>query len=699
MGEISFQYPTWYIVFAVLAGLIYALVLYFKDKSFADSSPVLRWVLGALRFLTVTTIGLLLMTPLLKSILTETKKPIIILAQDESASVKSSMDESGLQKYKEEITAVRDALKEDYDLRTYDFGSEVREGMELKFDDKSSNLSQMMTHIVDLYDGQNLSAVILATDGIYNEGSNPLYATSNLNAPVFVVALGDTIPKKDLILKRVFYNKIAYLGDKFTVQVDISAINCHSESTFLNVFEVDAGKTRKLQQIPLTIDKNEFFTTREVVLNAGVSGVRQFRFSLSPVKEEVTKANNAKDIFVDVLDARQKILLFANSPHPDIAALKRVLTTNKNYQVTVKYAADFQGSVADYDFIIFHQLPSKKYGITGALNDIKQRKISHLFVLGNQTDLNQFNTDQAVLNIQSTGSGFNDVTTILSTDFNLFTLSDDVKRQIPDFPPLSVPFGEFTEAPGSTVLLHQKIGKVATKYPLLIFKEDGDIKTGVLAGEGIWRWRLYDYLQNQNHNISNELIAKSLQYLTVKEDKRKFRVSLDKNIFKENERVFFQGELYNENFELINDPDVTIKVTDDSGKEFDFTFTKTADAYVLDAGILHTGNYTYKATVVRNGVEMTAAGKFSVQPVQLELYEQTANHGLLRLMSEKFGGKFFLPENTGNIAATVKADDRIKPTVYQTTRTRPLINLKWLFALLAGLLAVEWFLRRYFGGY
>jgi hypothetical protein len=37
--------------------------------------------------------------------------------------------------------------------------------------------------------------------------------------------------------------------------------------------------------------------------------------------------------------------------------------------------------------------------------------------------------------------------------------------------------------------------------------------------------------------------------------------------------------------------------------------------------------------------------------------------------------------------------------IYQTNRTNPLINLKWIFALLAGLLTLEWFLRRYFGAY
>ena len=51
------------------------------------------------------------------------------------------------------------------------------------------------------------------------------------------------------------------------------------------------------------------------------------------------------------------------------------------------------------------------------------------------------------------------------------------------------------------------------------------------------------------------------------------------------------------------------------------------------------------------------------------------------------------------VAEKIKANETVKPVIYQTTPTNPLINLKWIFALLALLLAVEWFLRRYFGAY
>ena len=252
-------------------------------------------------------------------------------------------------------------LKKDYEVMEYAFGSEVREGVDFEFKDKISNISDLLNTVYDLHSNQNLGAMILATDGIYNEGSNPVYAGTKLSVPIYTVALGDTTPRRDLILKRVFHNRIAYLGDKFTIQIDIAAQNCAGSSTNLNIYKVNDSGTNKLQQEAIQIDRNDFFTTREIILDADQSGVQRYRISLGKVDGEVSAANNTKDIFVDVLDARQKILIMANSPHPDVTALKQTISNNKNYEVTIDYITSPKANVASFDFVILHQLPSRRY--------------------------------------------------------------------------------------------------------------------------------------------------------------------------------------------------------------------------------------------------------------------------------------------------------------------------------------------------
>ncbi|MDX1941520.1 MAG: hypothetical protein SFU99_13260 [Saprospiraceae bacterium] len=699
MANLTFQYPAWYLILCVLLGAAYALILYYRDKTFHEQSQRLNWLLGALRFITVTLLSMLLLSPLLKSLITESKKPVIILAQDQSESVAAEMNEQERTAYQKSFEDLAKELARDYEVQQYAFGGEVREGVDFTFQDKVTNVSKLLTNVYDLYSNQNLGAIILATDGIYNEGSNPLYLNTKLTAPVYTVALGDTTVKKDVVLKRVFHNKIAYLGDKFTVQLDIAAQNCTGANTSLSVYKLEGNNARKLQQTPVNIDRSDFFITREVILDADQSGVQRFRIVVEPIAGEATNANNSKEIFIDVLDARQKILIVANSPHPDVTALRQSINANKNYQVDLAYANDLKVNIADYDFVILHQLPSRNFDASGIINTLQKERIPRLFIAGMQTNFVRLNQLQSLITIQSDGRNSNDVQGRPVGTFNNFTLSEELIQNLPNFPPLTAPFGEFEPAPDASVLLTQRIGKLDTRYPLFVLGEENGVKVGVLCAEGIWKWRLFDFLQHQNHQIFDEILGKSVQFLSLKEDKRKFRVTPTKNIFNENEPVLFDAELYNDNYELINEPDARIVITNSSGKDFDFTFNKNGRSYSLNAGIFPTGNYTFRATVTNAGQNLTATGQFSVQPVQLELFETTANHNLLRLLSEQYGGAMVYPDNIAQITDLIKEKGTVKPVIFETSKTRAVINLKWIFFLLLLLLTGEWFLRRYFGAY
>jgi len=175
-------------------------------------------------------------------------------------------------------------------------------------------------------------------------------------------------------------------------------------------------------------------------------------------------------------------------------------------------------------------------------------------------------------------------------------------------------------------------------------------------------------------------------------------VSLSKNIFDENEPVVLDAELYNESYELVNEPDVSLTITNDEGRDFNYTFNKTTNAYTLAAGVFPVGSYRFRAQVTFNGKNLVYNGQFSVQPIQLEVYETTADHAMLRRLSEAYGGAFYLPGQLSEIGQDL-LDKDIKPVVYSSTRTRSVIHLKWIFFLLLGMLSLEWFLRRYYGGY
>ena len=693
---LNFQYPTWYFLFCALLGAIFAATLYFRNTTFREQSPQLNKILGVLRFLSGTLIAALLLSPLLKSTVTDIRKSVVVLAQDVSESIGVAVKDTP--QYKSNFEQLATRLQEKYDVKTYSFGEKVREGVDFSFKDKLTNASDLMKNVYDLYANQNLGAVVIATDGIYNEGSNPLYAAAKLNAPVYTIALGDTTPKKDLVVKRVFHNNIAYLGDKFTIQIDVAATNCAGGASSLTVAKLDAsGNASVVSNMPISINKNDFFTTKEVTLDATQAGIMRFRVSLTTLSGEVSTVNNTKEIFIEVLDARTKILLLGNAPHPDIAALSEAVSVNKNYTLTVAYADDLKINPADFDFVVLHNLPSVSQPLDAILNNLNAKKIPRLFIVGAQSDGRKLTSQQSMMSINADGKNVNDVQAALNSSFNLFTLEDNY-RQIPNFNPIVAPFGDFREIGGGQVLFYQKIGKVDTKYPLIMLGESNGIRTGIITAEGLWKWRLFDFAQHQNHDIFDGLMAKICTYLSVKEDKRKFRAATDKNMYRENEPVQFSSEIYNNSYELINEADVRVILTNGEGKQFPYTMNKSGRAYALNAGILPVGNYTYKATTSIGGQQLEASGAFSVQPIQLELYETTADHALLRALSNQLGGSMVRPQDMASLADSILAKN-LKPVMYTTQKTETAMNLKWIFGILISLLAAEWFLRRYFGGY
>lgn len=696
--NLHFQYPTWMLLLCILLGIVYAIVLYYKERKFNEAPKWTLPLLSVLRAISVGSIAALLLSPFIKSIEEDVQNPIIIVAQDQSASIAAEMSETELTTYKSDTKGLTSKISENYETKIISFGDKIQDGAVDSFDNKVTNLSSVFDYINDNYADQNLGAVILMSDGIYNEGSNPIYSKLNMTAPIYTVALGDTTRRKDVLVKNVLYNKIAYLGDKFSIQVDIQAINANTENTRLKVQQMGAaGKIIYDQSI--AINSNDFFVTKDIVLEANQTGNVKYRISVQNINNEISTANNYKDIYVEVLDSKQKILLLANAPHPDLGAYKNLIQGNKNYEVEIKYADKPEYNLSEYNVVILHNLPSTKNPIIGELDKMRKQKISSLFVIGAQTDLNALNQAQSIVKVTGNSSSLEDIQGDIDQSFTLFTISADLQRKLSQFPPLKGPFGKFAIGATAQAMANQRISKVDTDYPLVAFSSAEGMRRGILVGEGIWKWRMYDYLQHDTYDLTTEFVNKSIQYLSLKDDKRKFRSASTKNVYKENENIILDAQLYNDNYELINDPEVSVVIKDAANKEYKYNFSRTQNYYSLDAGRFPEGNYSYVSRTNIGGQSYEDKGRFSVQSIQLENFDLTARHHILRSLSDKYGGDLFYANQIDELGDAILASDKLKPVIYQSSKTQSILHLRWLFFLLAGLLIVEWFVRRYMGSY
>lgn len=692
-------YSVWFLPLCVLAGVLYAGVLYFRERRIRDAVPApwLRWLMAVLRAVVVSVLAAFLLSPYLKSRFHETQKPIVVIAQDNSSSILQDLPDTAA--YNSSLRDLRKTLEKTYDVRDYTFGDKLQEGLVLNYNERSTGISDALNGINNLYKHLNVGAVILASDGIYNTGSNPAYVKDETGAPIYSIALGDTIPKKDIRIARVLCNKIVYLGDRFTIGSDIEADFCKGETTPIALSEIVKGDTHSIATQKLSIDADTWSQSLTWTVTPDAPGIRHYRLRIPPLDNEVTTDNNVEDIYVEVLDARQKILLLANAPHPDIAAIRRAIESNRNYQVDVRMASGFRGSAAGYDLVILHDLPSLENPVSNVISTAREKNTPLFFILGDETSRNALNNVQTLVDLSGGGKASNEITAATDPDFNLFTLDQKSLATFPKLPALLSPYGTYTTSPASQVLLYQKIGQVTTKYPLLLYSLPGAQKTAVLCAENIWKWCLYDYVLNKNQDATNELIGKTIQYLAAKTDKKQFRAYTAKNIFNENEPVLLSAELYNDSYELVNAPDVSVTITDEAGKDYNFQFSRQGNAYDLNAGFFPSGSYRFTAQVSYNGKKLSDNGAFSIAPVHLEALHTTADHKLLNRIAVQSGGTMIYPQQIDQLPALIAQNAAAKPVLREVTRTESLIDLKWIFFTLLTLLAAEWFIRKFMGGY
>ena len=486
IGEISLQYPTWYLILCVLLGLGFTGFLYYKDEKFKEQNSWLIYLLAILRFVLVTGIAILLLSPLIKTTKEETKKPIVLMAKDLSQSISAELSEENQTAFNTSYAQMESRLSESYEVVSVGFGANVTSTVSDSFPEQSTNLSSLINYVSDNYGDQNLGAVVLASDGIYNEGRDPRYINSGIKAPIHTIALGDTTRRRDLLVKNVYHNKIAYLGDKFTIQADMQAFNANNQSSSLRLQRMNGGSNPVLYSEQLTINEDDFFQTKDFVVDADQVGILRFRLGLSPISDEISTSNNYKNIYVEVLDSRQKILLLANAPHPDLTALKAIISSNKNYEVEIAYAKDGISDLNEFSLVFLHNLPSLTNKIDPIIRQLDQYKVPRIFVVGSQIEASAFNRLQDVIAFKGGGSSLEDVQATINKGFNAYILNEDKLNKLAIYPPLIAPFGEYALAGPSSSVFTQRIKKIDTNYPLLSFQDKGGFKTGVLPKSQVW---------------------------------------------------------------------------------------------------------------------------------------------------------------------------------------------------------------------
>ncbi len=674
---LQFEQSEWWILLLVAASLALTWLLYSISKK--PWTKIQNRILSSIRFVGIFLLLLLLLEPLINQVISRSEAPIVSIAVDNSESVVARGMDSTV--FRQQLDDLVDELEgEGVEVLMRSFGDPGA----LQFDYPTTNLSELMTGIESEMEGRNWVGSILMSDGIFNSGSSPIYRP--FMVPQFTVGLGDTIPPKDINISRVLYNKVTFKGNETPIRVEISQQGFGNREVTLNLME--SGQVIRQRQLILDQEIKE----EEFTITSDEEGLRRLSVQIDLQNDEFVTENNSQDIFMEVIDGQVKILVVAQAPHPDVKAIRSVLSSTDNYKVDHYIPSLSTSAPTDiYDVVIYHG------AFAGRTNYNPKGDPGIWYILNDKSSLNAMNNSLSFFSIQKRGLQPDNITPTFNQSFTKFKIPDN-QSVFEALPPIEVPFGDYSVSGPTEVLLYQRVGSISTSKPLLTFFDDGSQKKAILAGQNIWKWKLQESAINGNSEQFHDLITKTIQFLSVKNDKKQFRFRSRGNTFSNLESIVFDSEVYNDIYERTYGNRISLRVTHENGESTDFEFVDSELNSSFRVPTLSSGLYTYSASTVVGDKTYRDSGRFLVEEINKEYLNLTADHNTLKTLASVSDGEYVHYSEMNDLKGIL--DERsFKSLIRSSENFLPLIDSRWVLLMLLLLFSSEWFLRKYWGGY
>lgn len=689
------EHSLWWVLPFILVSFLLVFWLYFYKKPYhKDISLPKIILLSILKGTSFFCLLFLLLGPKLKYSSKRIEKPILVFAQDNSQSISVGKDSlKYLNEYPSVVENFIKSVSSEFTIHQLSFGNRVEELTSFTFLDTNTDFSQLIEYLKSTYGYSSNVQVLVASDGIYNKGSNPNYLLDDVNFPIHTLQLGDTARIEDLAIYSIRSNKLGFVKSKLPVRIEIKAQNFKNELVKLRIS--NGSKTLVTDQFK--ISSNSFFVEKDYFVSPDKSGLQRFKVDLVLNKNEQVKENNHHEFVVDVLDNKQNIAVCFDQYHPDVAALKSAIDDNLNYTCETINLSKKKLDLEKYNLIILYQIPSKLNAYASLIEKMKKKEIPLLMVLGGTSNLNAINSNELGVKINNVEDLFSESSFKMAENFNLFTFKDEEQNILEDLPPLLSPIVNYDFNSEYQVFGEQVIKTIETKIPQIAFSNIGNQKIGWVFGEGLWRWKLYSYRMNNSSESFSSLINRMIQYLALKVKRSQLRLSYPRNIG-EGEEIVIDAEYYNKSYQLVNDANLDFLLKDSQGKTFNYQFEQNLDRYNLRLNSLAKGNYSFVINSNDLVPELKQEGNFIVSSNNNEARNLQAQKETLAQISKITSGKYFNQDEIPQIANHLLKSEYSKSTISEETKYSNLVEMLYLLIIIIILIILEWFLRKYWLG-
>jgi len=764
-------WPRLVILALVLGAVAYAAVLYRQERSLGRGRRV---VLGAVRAAVLAILVLVLFEPILglemmvkvrrtllvlvdtsesmttrderrteadlreaalalgKAAFEEADKPLTEAARTSAASAARIDLARGLLAHP--TLNVFERLSRDYTLRYFGFGErleptrgkgEAAPDVLLKAEaaGRATRLGSALQEAVDRSGGQPIAGVVVLTDGISNDGLEPLPVATRLgerSVPVFPIGLGMPEPP-DVQVRRLIAPDTVFHKDKVPVRVQVGSRGYGNRTANLAVLMNGQEIAGKVINLTGRTQFEEVIFVPETTAAAVTLEV-----AVSPLPGEITSANNRIGKTVRVVSDRIRVLYVEGKPRWEYRYLRQVLLRDPRLDVKFlltegdrdqavasdRYLTDFPEDAAKafhFDLVILGDVPASYF--SGAqlarIEELVQKHGgSFLMLAGHQhAPLTYVGTPIAsLLPVQPRTEGWRDVEEAVhpvipesAADSAVMTLEVPADKNqdlwAVAHPLYKLPLLDGAK-PGATVLATLSRGtRQGEPYPLIAWQRYGTGKSLFVGTDQLWRLRL-----KQGDKYHARFWGQAIQFLTLSRllgESKRIQLETDLQDYRVGQRVQVSANVLDETFEPVRAASFTVYLdrTAPTKQSSSLKLEPVPHIPGLYQGYFtpdQAGRYAVRAPGAAADSSLANTAEFAVAAAPLEQLERAAQEEALQKMAEVSGGRYFRVRDLPKFVETIAGEERTAPV----RRERELWDLPVVFLAVLALLGLEWFLRR-----
>jgi uncharacterized membrane protein len=736
-------WPAWLLALVIIAVSV-GLALLIRRRS-REASPKLRgwraWVIWGMQSGLLALLLFLLWQPAITIGELSSQQNIIAVVVDNSRSM-SVEDVGGRTREAAALGALKGGvltgLEKRFQTRLYRIGRELRransleeicaEGPATHFD---NGLKQLLADTSDL----PLGAIVLMTDGSQNSAGlggsgiapDTLQALRNRRIPVHTVGFGREAPDHDVEIEDVSVADKAFAGTRVAVTITFTQHGYVGEKGTLTIRDGD----KMLASHEIAFGPDGRLQAETLFFPAGAAGAKNVSFSIEPLAREENLANNSVDRPILVSDTKRRILYIEGEPRWEFKFIRRAEEDDPSVQVVSMLRTSenkiYRQGIGNPDELAdgFPVRPEDLFAYSGIiigsvdadyftplqqelLREYVDRRGGGILFLGGRASLsdggwaasslsellptflpqgrNNFHRNPATVELTSAG-----------VESPITRLLDDPEKNAERWRKLTY-LADYedpgTPKPGATVLASMNAGR--RKLPLLITQNYGHGRTAVMATGGTWRWQMSEALGDPSHD---QFWHQLLRWL-VAETPGPVSASMPVRTLMDEGRVQFTAQVHDKQFQPAADAHVTAHVVGPEGVNAFVDLApspETPGTYQADWSAEKPGAYLAEIVADAANGDAKELGRdvvtFKREDGVAENFHTAQNRRLLEQLASQTGGRYWKPGDLKNLPRDISYSD----AGISVRSTKELWDMPIVFALLVGLPAGEWLLRRKWG--